>query len=188
MYTPLQDLLRHAAIAARPRLREGVEVRVGLVDDHRPGGAQRGHVVTERVGSGDRLLEEQDRCDEPRELRRGGQRSPELEHAVDRLVLLVAVEGDHVGARPAIEHCGDRLQTRDVGRHVTADLQLEVRVPIRRHHVFEGLGQSIVDPASGALIGGGDGIDETHRVSSVETVGVPEAGEERIKSEARELR
>jgi hypothetical protein len=59
LYTPLQDLLVHAPVPEPARLRKGVEVGVGLVDDHRAGGAQRRHVVTERVGSGDRLLGEE---------------------------------------------------------------------------------------------------------------------------------
>ncbi len=158
---------------------EGIEIAVGLVDDYGPFGSEGADVALQRHRPRDRLFDERDRLHQPSQCRRLPHRPPQLEHAVDVPVLLVAVEADHVRIGQPVEHRGDRRQPRHVGVHVTADLELEIAVTVDGDHLLQGLRQAVVDPFALATVGGDDRIDHADGMAGVNARGGAEPGEER---------
>jgi hypothetical protein len=90
---------------------------------------ERADVALERGLPLDRLLDEGDAPAQAREARLGVHPAPEREHALDVVVLLVAVETAAVAAVDAVEHGGDACEPLDVGLDVTATLSLNQRWP-----------------------------------------------------------
>ena len=77
---------------------------------------------------------------------------PQLQHAVDAVVLLVAVQRAAVAAVDAVEHAGDAQQPLHVGVDVAGHLELEPAVAVGGDHLFQRLGQAVADTL--ALVGG----------------------------------
>ena len=100
----LAVLRRDAAVAERAGAHEGVELAVGLVDDHRPIACQRRDAARERDLALDRLLDEERRRAELLQRRLGLHRAPQGDDRIDVLVLLVAVERDVQRPGDAVEH------------------------------------------------------------------------------------
>ena len=93
----------------------------------------------------DRLLDEGDAGAQARQARLGVHALPEREHAVDVVVLLVAVERGAVAAVDAVEHAGDARQPLDVGVDVAGDLELEPALAVGGDDLLERLGQAVAD-------------------------------------------
>ena len=103
----LAVLRRDAAVAEGAGAHEGIELAVGLVDDHRPKARQRRDAARERDLALDRLLDEERRGAELLQRRLGLHRAPQVDDRVDVLVLLVAVERDVQRLGAPVEHAGD---------------------------------------------------------------------------------
>ncbi len=73
---------------------------------------------------------------------------PEFEHALDVVVLLVAVERRLVVAFDSVEHGCDPRQPVHVRSDVAGDLELEPAVAVDPHDVFQRLGQTVAYPAA----------------------------------------
>ena len=95
----LAVLAGDAAVAELQRRRERAELAVGLVDDQRLQPGQRVDRLLQRRGALDRLLDEQRGGHQPLQRRRLAHAPPQLGDALDRVVLLVAVERGPVRRR-----------------------------------------------------------------------------------------
>src|SRR5207253_6043138 len=100
----LAGLGRNAPVAQRLGARKGVERIVGLVDDHWFFPAERRNISGQGILALDRLLDERDARHEALKARRRGHAMPELQHAFDVLVLLIAVEARAIVLWNAIAH------------------------------------------------------------------------------------
>ena len=117
--------------------------------------------------------------------RLGLHRAPQVEHRLDVLVLLVAVEGDVQRPGDAVEDAGDAHQPLEVGAAVAADLELEAALAVGRDDFGERLGQAVLDARAGRLVGGRDRVDQADGVARLDARRRPQAGEEGGEVEAR---
>ena len=88
------------------------------------------HVARQRRLPLDRLLDEGDAAAQARQPRFRIHPLPQLDDAVDVVVLLVAVERCAVAAADAVEHARDARQAVDVGGDVAGHLELEPAVAV----------------------------------------------------------
>ncbi len=127
----LAGFARHAVVAGGLRKRKRIEGRVGLVDEQRPAAYPRLRSRVERDRSRKRLLDVERALGKTRQLR--GRVEPLLEarERVEVRILLVAVERHRVRCK-AVEDGGDIGEPGDVGIGIAAELELEIRVAVRR--------------------------------------------------------
>ena len=107
-------------------------------------------------------------CDEPGQRRRLLDLAPQLDDALDVVVLLVAVERGAVVARTGIEHGGDAAQPFEVGLDVAAHLQLVVAAAIVGDDLLQGLGQAVIDALRRRPVGRRQRIDQPDRMAHVD--------------------
>ena len=131
----------------------------------------------------DRLLDEGDAGAQARQARLGVHPPPEREHALDVVVLLVAVEAAAVAAGDAVEHAGDPRQPLDVGLDVAGDLELEPALAVGGDHLLERLRQAVADALG--RVGGGDRVDQADGVAGGDRRRRLQAGEEGGGSRSR---
>ena len=140
----------------------------------------------QRLGAGDRLLDEQDRRLEPRQPRLRADPAPQVDDRVDVIELLVAVERREIGLRDAVEHRGDARQAIDVGIERARDLELEIAVAVGRDHLLQALRQAVVEPLAGEFRLR-QRVDQTDGVAREDRRRRRKAREERVEIEAGEV-
>jgi hypothetical protein len=110
---------------------------------------------------------------------------PQLQHAFDAVVLLVAVQRAAVAAVDAVQHRGDAQQSRHVGVDVASHLELEPAVAVGGNHLFQRLGQAVAHGLVG--VGAGDRVDEADRVARGDVFRRPQAAQEGVEIEAHHV-
>ena len=135
------------------------------------------------MGTGDRLLDEQDARRQPLELRRVLHAPPQVEQRGDVVVLFVAVEGDEIGLGNAIDDAGDVDQPRQIGRGIAADLEFEVAVAVGGDDLFQRFRQSIVDLSRVAA----NDVDKADGMARGDAIGGLKSREKMRHSETRQI-
>ena len=183
----LAVLAGDAAVAELHGRRKRADLAVGLVDQHRLQPRQRIDRLLQRRGPLDRLLDEQRGCHQPLQRRRLPHAAPQFGDALDRVVLLVAVERRPILAGAAVEHAGDAREPVEISGNVAAHLELVVAAAVVAHDLLERLRQAIVDALAPLLVGGDDRIDQPDRVPHRNLRARAQIAEEPLHIEARKI-